>query len=94
MTHNELWIGIRNLASEFNVSCSKLAKISGLDPTVFNRSKEYTNSGKPRWISICSLARIMDATGITLSEFAAFLPSDTHVLPKYQHFPPKKDNVR
>ena len=89
MTHNELWNGIYNLASEFNISCSKLAKISGLDPTVFNRSKQYTNSGKPRWISICSLARIMDATGISLAEFATFLPSDTHARPKYQFFPSK-----
>jgi len=92
MTHSELWGGICNLADHFNISCSKLAKISGLDPTTFNRSKYTVKNGQPRWISTCSLSRIMDATGISLSEFATFLPSDTHVRPKYQHFPQREQH--
>ena len=89
MTHEELWCGIRNLAAEKHVSCSRLARISGLDPTTFNRSKYSTEGGRPRWISTSSLARVLDTVGIGLAEFAAFLPSDTHTRPQYQNFPKK-----
>lgn len=89
MTHSELWEGIRNLASKYNLSCSGLARISGLDSTTFNKSKCYTKDGQPRWISMSSLSRVLDATGLTLGEFAALLPSDTHIhpiqLPKQKH---------
>jgi len=81
MTHSELWCGIRNLAKKYNLSCSGLAKISGLDSTIFNKSKSYTKDGQPRWISMSSLARVLDATGISLKDFASFLPSDTHTHP-------------
>ena len=83
MTHYELWQGVRNLADKFNVSCAKLARISGLDRTSFNKSKIYTRDGQPRWISLNSLSRVLDATGISLAEFAKYLPSDTHERPKY-----------
>lgn len=89
MTHSELWAGICNLADSFNISCSKLARISGLDPTTFNHSKYTTNNGHPRWLSMYSIARVLDATGITLAEFATFLPSDTHERPRYKYLPEK-----
>lgn len=82
MTHDELWGGICNLAAEFNVSCSGLARASGLDPTIFNRSKRMTAYGQDRWLSTGTLARILDAAGISLAEFAKMLPSDTHNYPK------------
>ncbi len=81
MTHSELWDGIRNLAAKYDLSCSGLARISGLDSTTFNKSKSYTQSGQPRWISMSSLARVLDATGISLKEFASLMPSDTHTYP-------------
>ena len=81
MTHSELWAGICNLADNFHISCSRLARISGLDPTTFNPSKYTVKNGQPRWLSTYSISRVLDATGITLAEFAAFLPSDTHVFP-------------
>ena len=87
MTHSELWAGICNLADSFHISCSKLARILGLDPTTFNRSKYTIKNGQPRWLSTYSISRVLDATGITLAEFATFLPSDTHERPKYEHFP-------
>ena len=82
MTHSELWDGIRNLADSLDISCSRLARISGLDSTTFNQSKHIIHNGQPRWISTSSLSRVLDATGITLAEFATFLPSDTHIYPK------------
>lgn len=82
MTHDELWNGIRNLATEFNTSCSGLARAAGLDPTTFNQSKLLNKYGKNRWPTTYTIAKILDATGLSLSEFANFLPSDTHQYPK------------
>jgi len=82
MTHDELWFAIKNLANDMNISCSRLAKISGLDSTTFNQSRHKSKYGQDRWISTYTLSRVMDATGLTLAEFAQFLPSDTHVYPR------------
>ena len=90
MTHSELWAGICNLAEHFDISCSRLAKISGLNPTTFNRCKYTMRNGHPRWISMYSISRVLDATGITLAEFATFLPSDTHTTPPYPNIPGRK----
>lgn len=79
MTHDELWVAIKNLADDMNISCSRLAKISGLDPTTFNQSRHKSKYGQERWISTYTLSRVMDAAGLTLAEFAQFLPSDTHI---------------
>ena len=94
MTHSELWDGIRNLAAKYDLSCSGLAKISGLDSTTFNKSKSYTKDGQPRWISMSSLSRVMDATGISLAEFATLLPSDTHVNPKCKYLAQRQKQIR
>lgn len=77
MTHQELWDGITNLATEMNLTCSGLARAAGLDSTTFNKSKRINRNGTPRWPSMYSFARILDATGITLAEFAHYLPTDT-----------------
>lgn len=82
MTHDELWDGIKNLAVSNNISCSRLARISGLDSTTFNVSRHKTKYGQERWPTMLTISRILDSTGITLAEFATFLPSDTHIYPK------------
>ena len=89
MTHQEIWTGIENLAASKSISCSRLAIISGLDPTSFNPSRHKTRYNKDRWPTTQTISRIMDATGITLAQFAEFLPSDTHINPPYPHFPGK-----
>ena len=45
MTHNELWCGIVNLAKEMHLTCSGLARVAGLDSTIFNKSKRVNNNG-------------------------------------------------
>ena len=82
MTHDELWNGINNLAASLNLSCSGLARAAGLDPTTFNQSRHKTKYGQPRWLTTYTLSRVLDATGLTLADFARFLPSDTHERPK------------
>ncbi len=45
MTQDQIWLAIERFASEHNMSCSGLARSSGLDPTTFNKSKRWLNSG-------------------------------------------------
>ena len=66
MTHEDIWKAIESFASEHKMSCSGLAKCSGLDPTTFNRSKRWSKEGKPRWPS----------TGANINDFAKFIPQD------------------
>ena len=91
MTHCELWNGITNLAKWMNLSCSGLARASGLNATTFNPGKRKDKYGQNRWPTMYSISRVLDAAGITLSEFAKFMPSDTHTHPKYNPNPHKRD---
>ena len=69
MTHQDIWQAIDNFAVKHNLSCSGLAKISGLDATTFNKSKRWSKYGQPRWPSTCSISKILDATGDSIENF-------------------------
>ena len=73
LSHTELWTAIDALARRFDMSPSAMAKMAGLDPTSFNRSKRGDGDGdaRPRWPSTESLAKVLEATGVGFSEFAA-----------------------
>lgn len=75
MTHEDIWNAIERFASEHKMSCSGLAKCSGLDPTTFNRSKRWSKEGKPRWPSMHSLSKILASTGARMDDFAKFIPT-------------------
>ena len=75
MTHEELWHGIVKLAESKQMSCSGLARFAGLDATTFNKSKRFSKYGQPRWPSTYSLAKVLNATGITITEFIQFMPN-------------------
>lgn len=79
LSHAELWSAIDRLAAKVNMSPSGLARLAGLDPTIFNRSKRQsaTNPPRPRWPSTESLSRILDVTGIGLDQFAQLARSTT-----------------
>ena len=69
MTHDDIWHAIDNFAFQHKLSCSGLAKISGLDATTFNKSKRWSKYGQPRWPSTYSIAKILNSTGKTLKDF-------------------------
>lgn len=94
MTHSELWGGIKNLAVSNHISCSRLAQISGLDATAFNESRHKTKYGQEHWPTMLTISRVLDSTGITLAEFAAFLPSDTHLRPKSAYLVQREQKSR
>lgn len=69
MTHQDIWQAIDNFAFQQQMSCSGLAKFSGLDATTFNKSKRWSKYGQPRWPSTGSIAKILNSTGKTLEDF-------------------------
>jgi phage repressor protein C with HTH and peptisase S24 domain len=69
LSHARVWSAIDALAARYGMSPSGLAKRAGLDATTFNRSKRQTNDGRLRWPSTESIAKVLDATGASLSEF-------------------------
>lgn len=71
LTHDWIWCAIDTLANRQGLSASALARLAGLDPTAFNRSKRLTAEGRPRWPSTESIAKVLEATGTTLDEFAS-----------------------
>lgn len=73
LSHAQLWKAIDGLARREGLSASGLAKRAGLDATSFNPSKRFGpgEPPRPRWPSTESLTRILEATGVTLGDFAA-----------------------
>ncbi|MBL8668927.1 MAG: helix-turn-helix transcriptional regulator [Rhodospirillales bacterium] len=71
LRHSDIWNAIDRLAHDHGLSASGLAKKAGLDATTFNKSKRKTRDGKERWPSTESIAKILTATGATLSEFVS-----------------------
>ncbi len=72
MKHEDVWRALDTLAAEKGLSPSGLARVAGLDPTSFNRSKRVGRGGL-RWPSTESLSRVLSATGASLESFAALV---------------------
>lgn len=69
MNHYQIWHAIDMLAKKYKLSCSGLAKLSGLDATAFNKSKRVSKYGQPRWPSTLCIAKILKATRASLMDF-------------------------
>jgi phage repressor protein C with HTH and peptisase S24 domain len=48
LTHKQIWSAIDGLADRHDLSASGLAKLAGLDPTTFNKSKRIAANGKDK----------------------------------------------
>ncbi|OYV58260.1 MAG: DNA-binding protein, partial [Acidocella sp. 21-58-7] len=73
MRHDDVWRAIDTLAAEQGLSPSGLARKAGLDPTSFNVSKRRAADGKARWPSTESIAKVLAATSVGLSDFTALV---------------------
>ncbi len=73
LTHKQIWGAIDALARKKGLSPSGLAKVAGLDPTTFNKSKRDAPSGKLRWPSTESISKVLAATGASLEEFVSLI---------------------
>jgi len=76
LTHHQIWHAIDALAARHGLSASGLAKLAGLDPTTFNKSKRGGANGKLRWPSTESVSKILNATGASLDEFVSLVGQD------------------
>ena len=72
LSHSQLWSAIDGLARREGLTASGLARRAGLDATSFNPSKRFGpgDPPRPRWPSTESLTRILQATGVSLGDFA------------------------
>lgn len=76
LTHEQIWHAIDALAERHGLSPSGLAKLAGLDPTTFNKSKR-AGGGKLRWPSTESVAKALGAVEASLDEFVALVEPET-----------------
>lgn len=72
LSHATVWKGLDALAKRESTTPSGLARRAGLDPTSFNPSKRFVSGQppRPRWPSTQSLMQVLNATGLSLAEFA------------------------
>jgi phage repressor protein C with HTH and peptisase S24 domain len=73
LTHADIWNAVDRLAARAGLSASGLAKKAGLDPTTFNKSKRITPEGRNRWPSTESIAKSLQATGVTMDTFVSLI---------------------
>jgi phage repressor protein C with HTH and peptisase S24 domain len=73
LTHAQIWACVDGLAARHSMTASGLARKAGLDPTTFNRSKRIARDGRQRWPSTESIAKVLEATGASLTEFLELL---------------------
>lgn len=71
-SHHDIWNALDRLAQNLSTSPSGLARQAGLDPTTFNKSKRRSSSGKDRWPSTESLAKVLATVGMSFEDFARF----------------------
>jgi len=77
ITNFQTWHAFDKLAMENNVTVSGLARRSGLDATTFNKSKRVFSSGKARWPSMCTVAKVLNALNMTMDDFAHLFQEDS-----------------
>ena len=75
ITHGQTWKALDNLAAANNMSASGLAVRCGLNATTFNKSKRVFSDGKPRWPSLCTIAKVLNTLHMSVSDFGSFFPA-------------------
>ncbi len=73
LTHERIWAAIDAFAASHGLTASGLARRAGLDATTFNPSKRVGGDGRPRWPSMESIAKILEATGAPSDRFFVLL---------------------
>ncbi len=78
LNHYMVWAALDNLARARNISASKMAVLSNLDATSFNKSKRYSSHGQPHWPSVETVAKVLDAMDVSWTDFARYFPKNSH----------------
>jgi len=64
-----VWMAIDKIAKMHNISVSRLAINSGLNPTSFNKSKRIYKTGKVRVPSTNTLLKVLEFSKLTFNDF-------------------------
>ncbi|MCA0433752.1 MAG: helix-turn-helix transcriptional regulator [Proteobacteria bacterium] len=86
-SHKQVWNAIDVVAERYGFSASGLAKKAGLDPTSFNPSKRTGPDGRPRWPTMESISRVLNASGASVEEFMELLSGRKGAPPKRRVLP-------
>ena len=86
-THKQVWGAIDAVAERYGFSASGLAKKAGLDPTSFNPSKRLGPDGRPRWPTMESINRVLDASSASVEEFMELLTARRGAPPRLKQIP-------
>jgi phage repressor protein C with HTH and peptisase S24 domain len=70
ITNEKIWLALDRLAHDHGLTRGGLARAARLDQTIFNRSKRTVKAtGKARWPSSETIAKVLNVTGISMAEF-------------------------
>ena len=69
MTHTGIWAKIDKVAEIKGITVSALARECKLDATAFNKSKRFSAQGQPRWPSVGTISKVIEASGLSDREF-------------------------
>lgn len=76
MTYQDLWRAIDKMAADNKLSCSRMAKNSGLDATIFNKSKRISSNGKPHCMSMQSVMKVLNYLNVNMAYFAKYVDNE------------------
>ncbi len=79
INHTSVWAALDNLAHAKHMSVSRMAMLSNIDPTTFNKSKRMDVYGRLRWPSTETLAKVLNTMGVSWDDFAKYFPSGDKV---------------
>jgi phage repressor protein C with HTH and peptisase S24 domain len=74
ITNEKIWMALDRLAREHGLSGGGLARAAELDQTIFNPSKRRVKAtGRARWPSSETIAKVLNVTGLSMSQFGAMV---------------------
>jgi hypothetical protein len=77
ITHEKIWMALDRVAREHGLSGGGLARAAELDQTIFNPSKRRVKAtGRARWPSSETIVKVLNATGLSMSQFGAMVDGD------------------
>ena len=74
ITNDKIWKALDRVAREHGLTGGGLARAAELDLTIFNPSKRRAKgTGRARWPSSETIAKVLNVTGLSMSEFGAMV---------------------
>ena len=74
ITNEKVWKALDRVAREHGLTGGGLARAAELDQTIFNPSKRRAKgTGRPRWPSSETIAKVLNVTGLSMTEFGAMV---------------------